>query len=175
MYLVPLLIAVSFSASFLQAGQAGRIDGVHMGPRLLMALAGAVEAVAGAEALAKLVVILHCHEVQEDMVVSDLMSRRFCGLLPSNVLVVPQTRRKGYSYDRVNACFVRQVSFWQGHLLLCRPIHSTALDSVMVHLHTKLFILVLDYTPFRRGDILPAVWCLVTAMCVPNYESLILC
>lgn len=93
----------------MQAGAAERIEGVHMGPRLLMALASAVEAVAGPDALARLVVILHCHEVQEDMVVEDLQRRRFCGLLPSNVVVVPQGRRKGYVFDRTNACFVRQV------------------------------------------------------------------
>lgn len=50
-----------------------------MGPRLLMALVMGIEALAGPEAVQKLVVVLHLSEEQKDIVVEDLRARAFCG------------------------------------------------------------------------------------------------
>lgn len=63
-----------------QAGQVeSKIEGVHMGPRLLLALATAVDAVAGEGAAARLQVLLHVNDEQEEGVVRDLVDRRHLG------------------------------------------------------------------------------------------------
>lgn len=50
-----------------------------MGPRLLMALVSAVETLAGAEAVSRLVVLLHVNDCQQAEVVQQLRYRKFCG------------------------------------------------------------------------------------------------
>ncbi len=56
-----------------------RVQGVPMGPRLLISLANAAEMLAGAEAVKKMCVVLHCNEEQVDIIAADLRSRNFCG------------------------------------------------------------------------------------------------
>ena len=57
----------------------GKIKGITMGSRLVVALAQAVEAVGGAEAVQHLHIVLHCNEIQENDVVEDLLACNFCG------------------------------------------------------------------------------------------------
>ncbi|KAG2424565.1 hypothetical protein HXX76_014445 [Chlamydomonas incerta] len=98
------LIATAFPA---KAGTPDRIRAVHMGPRLLMALVMAVEAVAGPEAVARLPVVLHCNEDQRADVIADLRFRKFCGLRPENLFLLVQTRRCGYVWDEAAQRFAR--------------------------------------------------------------------
>jgi hypothetical protein len=66
-------------ASLLQASQADKLPGVPLGPRLLMALATAVDSVAGEGSSKKLRVLLHCHDGQEDHILQDLVARKHFG------------------------------------------------------------------------------------------------
>ena len=57
----------------------GKIKGISMGSRLMVALAQVVEALGGTQAVQRLHIVLHCNEVQEDRVVADLRSCNFGG------------------------------------------------------------------------------------------------
>lgn len=92
-----------------KAEAAGKLAGVAMGPRLLMALVTAVEAVAGEAAAAQLRVVLHVNDAQEPAVVRDLVERKHLGLQPENVIVVTQARRPGYAYDHETSHFCRRL------------------------------------------------------------------
>ncbi|KAF5832988.1 hypothetical protein DUNSADRAFT_10944 [Dunaliella salina] len=76
-----------------------KIPGLSMGMRVLLALVTAVSAVAGPEAVAKLMVVLHVHDGQASAVYQDLMAHSHCGLQPEHVVVVTQQRCRGYSFD----------------------------------------------------------------------------
>ncbi|GLC46992.1 hypothetical protein PLESTM_002005400 [Pleodorina starrii] len=80
--------------------------GLGMGVRQLLALATAVEAAAGAEALGRLQVVLSCHEGQVEAVVRDLTARRMCRLNPDNVIISVQQRAPGHTYDKSKHGFV---------------------------------------------------------------------
>jgi len=97
-------------AAPVRAESLDRVEGVPLGPRLLMALVNAVEALGGEGAAQHLHVVLHCNEAQEDAVVADLRARRFCGLPRENVIVVVQRRRLGYVFDKEQQRFVRQLA-----------------------------------------------------------------
>ncbi|EFJ40761.1 hypothetical protein VOLCADRAFT_99345 [Volvox carteri f. nagariensis] len=97
------LIATTFPA---KVAAADRVRHVHMGPRLLMALVAAVEALAGPEAVSRLVVVLHVNDAQKTEVVRELRFRKFCGLRPENLVLVVQQRRPGYYWDPVQTIFV---------------------------------------------------------------------
>ena len=73
----------------------GHLVGLGLGVRQLLALATAVEAMAGHEALMRFPVVIACHEGQVDAVVKDLSSRRLCrcglwergkGLRPAEIM-----------------------------------------------------------------------------------------
>ncbi|GAX76181.1 hypothetical protein CEUSTIGMA_g3625.t1 [Chlamydomonas eustigma] len=86
-----------------------RVQGVPMGPRLLLSLVNSVEALAGAEAVKNLCVVLHCNEEQKETVVEDLKLRGCCGLSKSNVIVVVERRRPGYFFDQNLKQFVKKL------------------------------------------------------------------
>ncbi|GIL55497.1 hypothetical protein Vafri_11071, partial [Volvox africanus] len=101
------LIASSFPA---KAAVADRVRSVHLGPRLLMALVVAVEALAGPEAVAKLVVVLHINDSQQAEVVRELRFRKYCGLRPENIILVVEQRRPGYYWKPEQTVFVAETS-----------------------------------------------------------------
>ncbi|GLI60502.1 hypothetical protein VaNZ11_002665 [Volvox africanus] len=101
------LIASSFPA---KAAVADRVRAVHLGPRLLMALVLAVEALAGPEAVAKLVVVLHINDSQQAEVVRELRFRKYCGLRPENIILVVEQRRPGYYWKPEQTVFVAENS-----------------------------------------------------------------
>ncbi|GAX84468.1 hypothetical protein CEUSTIGMA_g11888.t1 [Chlamydomonas eustigma] len=86
-----------------------RVQGVPMGPRLLMSLVNSVEALAGAEAVKKLCVVLHCNEEQEDGLVEDIKIRRFCGLERENVIIVVERRSPGYEFNISERRFTKKL------------------------------------------------------------------
>ncbi|KAG2493032.1 hypothetical protein HYH03_008695 [Edaphochlamys debaryana] len=88
-----------------KASQPERIRSVPLGPRLIMALVAAAEALAGPEAAERLAVVVHCSEAQAEEVAAELRARRFCGLRPDNLVLCVQTRRSGYAWDPARQAF----------------------------------------------------------------------
>eukprot|EP00198_Chlamydomonas_reinhardtii_P009163 XP_001698500.1 predicted protein [Chlamydomonas reinhardtii] len=84
----------------------GHLVGLGLGVRQLLALATAVEAMAGHEALMRFPVVIACHEGQVDAVVKDLSSRRLCRFHPDNLIVIVQQRAPGHTFDRERRSFV---------------------------------------------------------------------
>ncbi|KAG2428733.1 hypothetical protein HXX76_011436 [Chlamydomonas incerta] len=84
----------------------GHLVGLGLGVRQLLALATAVEAMAGHEALMRFPVVLACHEGQVDALVKDLSSRRLCRFHPDNLIIIVQQRAPGHTFDRERRSFV---------------------------------------------------------------------
>ncbi|KAG2449635.1 hypothetical protein HYH02_005168 [Chlamydomonas schloesseri] len=84
----------------------GHLKGLGLGVRQLLALATAVEAMAGHEALMRFTVVIACHEGQVDAVVKDLSSRRLCRFHPDNLIIIVQQRAPGHTFDRERRTFV---------------------------------------------------------------------
>ncbi len=82
------------------------VEGVTMGARMLLSLVGAVEELAGVEAVAKLHVVLHCNDEQEEAVVADLRGKNFFGLSRENVVVVVECRKPAHEFDVAEQKFV---------------------------------------------------------------------
>ncbi|GIL78104.1 hypothetical protein Vretimale_7416 [Volvox reticuliferus] len=80
--------------------------GLGMGVRQLLALATAVESLAGPEAVGKMQVVLSCHEGQVEAVVRDLVARKMCRFSPDNVIISVQQRTPGHIYDKTKHGFV---------------------------------------------------------------------
>ncbi|GIL68018.1 hypothetical protein Vafri_21342 [Volvox africanus] len=80
--------------------------GLGMGVRQLLALATAVESLAGPEAVGKMHVVLSCHEGQVEAVVRDLVARKMCRFSPDNVIISVQQRAPGHTYDKTKHSFV---------------------------------------------------------------------
>jgi len=85
-----------------------KMPGLNMGIRVMFAIVAAVSAVAGPEAVAKLMVVLHVHDGQVSTVYQDLMEHSHCGLQPEHVVVVAQKRCKGYSYNAEQQRFLQE-------------------------------------------------------------------
>ncbi|EFJ47027.1 hypothetical protein VOLCADRAFT_117970 [Volvox carteri f. nagariensis] len=79
--------------------------GLGLGVRQLLALATAVESLAGTEAVGKMQVVLSCHEGQVEAVVRDLTARKMCRFSPDNVIISVQQRAPGHAYDKVKRTF----------------------------------------------------------------------
>lgn len=62
-----------------QSDSLDKLANVPTGLRLLAAIVAAVEAVAGAQAVPKLVVVLHAHEGQEEQLCRDLVDNSHMG------------------------------------------------------------------------------------------------
>ncbi|KAL0038273.1 hypothetical protein WJX77_000069 [Trebouxia sp. C0004] len=75
-----------------------RIDGLSIGARQLLALRLAVEKLAGAEAVAKMTVLLHLAEEMEEPVLADLRAHNLYGFDRENFIIVPQVSRFGYRF-----------------------------------------------------------------------------
>eukprot|EP00891_Asterochloris_glomerata_P007584 jgi/Astpho2/7584/fgenesh1_pg.00115_%23_25_t len=86
-----------------------RIEGLSLGTRQLLALRVAIEELAGAEALAKLVLIIHTSDEQEAALLQELKLNKLHGFQRENVMIVPQQRRAGYCYRTEGHSFVRQI------------------------------------------------------------------
>jgi hypothetical protein len=82
------------------------VEGVGMGIRLLLSLVMNVEALAGAEAVKQLHVIINCIDDQASRIVSDLRAWNFCGLERENVLIMVEKQRRGFTLDRDQEKFV---------------------------------------------------------------------
>ncbi|GFR44716.1 hypothetical protein Agub_g5691, partial [Astrephomene gubernaculifera] len=80
--------------------------GLGMGVRQLLALGTAVESLVGAEAVAKMPVVLACHEGQVEEVVRDLAARKMCRFSSENVIIIVQQRTPGHAYNRAKHAFV---------------------------------------------------------------------
>ncbi|KAG2495544.1 hypothetical protein HYH03_006487 [Edaphochlamys debaryana] len=84
----------------------GHLVGLGMGVRLLLGLATAVEGLAGPEAVAKLPLVIACHDGQVDKVVADLAARKLCRFNPDKVVIIVQQRAPGHTFDRTKRTFV---------------------------------------------------------------------
>lgn len=76
-----------------------KLEALSVGTRCIAALALALEAAAGKQALAKVPLVLAVNEDQQDDVVRELWTYKFFGIPRHNVLVVVQPRHPGYTYD----------------------------------------------------------------------------
>ncbi|KXZ46215.1 hypothetical protein GPECTOR_46g284 [Gonium pectorale] len=80
--------------------------GLGLGVRQLLALSTAVEAAAGPEAVAKMIVVIACHEGQVEAVIRDVSARKLCRFDPENLFIIVQQRTPGHVYDRARRTFV---------------------------------------------------------------------
>ena len=92
------------------SSDAPRIQGLSLGGRSIIQLKAAVEAVAGADAVSKLRIVLSLHEGQADQALTELFNRGHFGLQPQNVFITITQREVGYVYDKAARLWLKSFS-----------------------------------------------------------------
>ncbi len=69
-----------------------RVEGVPLGVRVILQLLVAVTELAGPEAASKLTLLVSCSDRELRDLMGEVLGRRFFGMEPQNLIILPQVR-----------------------------------------------------------------------------------